>query len=268
MGAGARRRPPPPPPGIQARIDQNQKAQKVADPIPDGAKSPYYEGGGVSSDPDLPASTVASLLGGLQDLVNIYDGFLKQILDPKNPVVHDVDPPIPSPLLPGQASAWDNCGGGVVRDDFNGGTTTTRMFCDDELFREVRSLADRSSSLSGKRRPGVAEGLLLADGTIITYTSVRGAPPQLARNVQGLLDDLPDTKDARGVGHGKCGLPQCISEALARNLNPFNAKAAAGLIRGSVDDEDHGLGIGPCKSCQELAAAYRIQFWTGDRDGG
>ncbi len=122
--------PPPPPPGIQARIDQNEKARKVADPIPDGAKSPYYEGGGVSSNPDLPASMVAGLLGGLQDLLNIYGGFLKQVLDPKNPVVHDVDPPIPSPLLPAQASAWDNCGGGVLRDDFNGGTTRTRVFCE------------------------------------------------------------------------------------------------------------------------------------------
>ncbi|WP_328614462.1 hypothetical protein OHS18_41410 [Amycolatopsis sp. NBC_00355] len=94
-------------------------------PIPDGAQNPYFGGGGVPSDLNLPASMAAGLLGGLQDLVNIYQGFLNQILDPKNPVVHDVDPPVPFPLLPAQASVWDDCGGGVLRDDFNGGTRRT-----------------------------------------------------------------------------------------------------------------------------------------------
>ncbi|MFC3508869.1 DNRLRE domain-containing protein [Amycolatopsis halotolerans] len=122
--------PPPPPPGIQARIDQNEKARNVADPIPDKAKNLYYGGGVVSSDPNLPANAVAGLLGGLQDLASIYQGFLQQILDPKNPVVRDADLPILSPLLPAQVSAWDNCGGGVLRDDFNGGAARTGVFCE------------------------------------------------------------------------------------------------------------------------------------------
>ncbi|WP_326955193.1 DNRLRE domain-containing protein [Amycolatopsis sp. NBC_01286] len=146
--------PPPPPPGIQARIDQNEKARNVADPIPDGAQNPYFGGGGVSSDPNLPASMVAGLLGGLQDLVNIYQGFLNQILDPKNPVVHDVDPPIPSPLLPAQASAWDNCGGGVLRDDFNGGTRRTGFGCDSgESLADVRDGRSSSRDSNGFRLP-------------------------------------------------------------------------------------------------------------------
>lgn len=74
---------------------------------------------------------MAGLLGELQDLVKIYADFLKQVLDPKNPVVRDVDPPVPSPLLPAQAPVWDNCAGGVLRDDGNGGTRRTGFSCDE-----------------------------------------------------------------------------------------------------------------------------------------
>ncbi|MEU4246756.1 hypothetical protein AB0F15_05025 [Amycolatopsis sp. NPDC026612] len=84
-------------------------------------------------------------------MLNIYGGFLKQILDPKNPVVHDVDPPTPSPLLPAQASAWDNCGGGVLRDDFNGGTRRTGYACD----------ASDSSAQAGGRSQNLGNRLQL-----------------------------------------------------------------------------------------------------------
>jgi hypothetical protein len=98
---------------------------------------------------------VAGLLGDLQDLLNIYQGFLQQILDPKNPVVHDVDPPVPSPLLPTQVSAWDNCGGGVLRDDFNGGTRRTGFSCDDAPVRDGNveyGSGGNISALSGNER--------------------------------------------------------------------------------------------------------------------
>ncbi|WP_410614072.1 LamG-like jellyroll fold domain-containing protein [Amycolatopsis sp. lyj-109] len=257
--------PPPPPPGIQARIDQNEKARKVADSIPDGAKSPYYEGGEVSSNPDLPASIVASLLGGLQDLVNIYGGFLKQVLDQKSPVVHDVDPPIPSPLLPAQASAWDNCGGGVLRDDFNGGTRRTNYLCD-ELIGQVRGLADKSAPIRpDENRPGVAEGIRLRTGEVLTHPSVRGGNlPAVNLAVQFLLDSIPD--DLRGRGHGKCGLVFCLSDALDQGLDPAGAEAAAFNIRNNTGHAKHNQPLPPCDSCRMLAEYFGLNFVTDGLD--
>ncbi|GAB3152923.1 hypothetical protein GCM10027258_54810 [Amycolatopsis stemonae] len=54
-GGGCHACPPPPPPGVQARLDQLEKARNVADLIPDEALFRCF-GGGVSSDPDLPTS--------------------------------------------------------------------------------------------------------------------------------------------------------------------------------------------------------------------
>ncbi|RSD24867.1 RHS repeat-associated core domain-containing protein [Amycolatopsis eburnea] len=253
--------PPPPPPGIQARIDQNEKARTVADPIPDGAKNPYYGGGGVSSDPDLPAGVVAGLLGDLQDLVSIYQGFVEQILDPKNPVVHDVDPPVPSPLLPTQVSAWDNCGGGVLRDDFNGGTRRTNYLCD-PLIGEVRGLADKNAPIRpDEDRPGVAEGIRLLTGEVLTHTSVRGSNlPAVNSTVQFVLDSIP--LDLRGRGHGKCGLVYCLSDALDQGLDPVGADAAAFNIRNNAGHPKHNQPLGPCDSCRVLADYFGLNFVT------
>ncbi|MFJ8909896.1 hypothetical protein [Amycolatopsis sp. NPDC102389] len=91
--------------------------------------------------------TVATLADGGTFVGRDNDDFLKEVLDPKNPVAQTVDAPILSPLLPSQVSAWDNCGGGVVRDDFNGGTSRTAFACEDtEAPADAEGMARRTAN--------------------------------------------------------------------------------------------------------------------------
>jgi hypothetical protein len=204
---------------------------------------------------------VAGLLGALQDLLNIYDGFLKQILDPKNPVVHDVDPPVPSPLLPAQVSAWDNCGGGVVRDDFNGASRRTGYLCD-SLLGQVRELADETAPIRpNKVRPGTAEGIRLPTGEVVKHTSIRGKDlPEVHPAVQFLLVLVPLT--ARGDGHGHCGLVFCLTNALNEGLDPTGSEVAAFNVRNDVAHGKHNQPMGPCNSCSILAGYYDLKYLT------
>jgi RHS repeat-associated protein len=111
-------------------------------------------------------------------------------------------------------------------------------------------------------RPRVSEALQTQSGTIYTAASTRGAAPVLHSDVQNVLDGVPEAE--RGVGHGKCGLPVAISEAVRAGDDPHGASAAAVLVRGDVNKAKHGFGIGPCPSCQALRDHYDIHFVTGD----
>ncbi|MER7501442.1 DNRLRE domain-containing protein [Nonomuraea pusilla] len=121
--------------------------------------------------------------------------------------------------------------------------------------------ADRASSIRpASVRPAVAEALELPGGQIFTATSSRGAAPTLHPDVQSVLDAIPD--HARGLGHGQCGLPQCLSQALNAGMNPAGSSAAAVLVRSSPDHPKHGTPIGPCDSCGVLVDHYDINFLT------
>lgn len=131
-GGGHRRvvvPPPPPPPGLKAREDAEQGAVHNPDPIPPENLLPNFPDGIVSSNPNLPAQIVAATLEGLQDALTIYDLFKNKFLDPDKPVIGNAAQAPVSPLLPAQVPVWDDCGGGVTRDNFNGGTYRTGYGC-------------------------------------------------------------------------------------------------------------------------------------------
>ncbi|MDH6117307.1 RHS repeat-associated protein [Kitasatospora sp. GAS204A] len=128
-----------------------------------------------------------------------------------------------------------------------------------DLLDSVKGRADQAATLSNKQRPGVAEGLKLPDGTITTATSGKDVPT-LHPSVQQMLDNIE--ADDRGNGHGKCGIPRLLSEALNNGHNPQGAAAAAMLVTKKA--ETHGKEIGPCDSCRVLSNHYGLNFITDD----
>lgn len=127
----------------------------------------------------------------------------------------------------------------------------------------ARELADASSVIRpASVRPAVAEAIQTQGGRVIANTSVRGGTPRLHPAVQAVLNTvLPAT---RAAGHGKCGLPICLSQALWAGESPMGADAAAVTIRSSVDHAKHGTPIGPCASCKSLVEHFNLNFLTGD----
>ncbi|MEU5260406.1 YwqJ-related putative deaminase [Amycolatopsis sp. NPDC021455] len=123
----------------------------------------------------------------------------------------------------------------------------------------------RASSIRpGSARPAVAEAIRPpGGGRGFSSTSQRGGePPQLHEDVQAILDSIPENE--RGVGHGRCGLAVCLSEALNNDLDPTGWDAAAVKVRGSTAHPAHGEGVGPCPSCVPLVEEYDLTFLTGE----
>ena len=127
------------------------------------------------------------------------------------------------------------------------------------LLDAVQAEADAGALVTGKKRPGVAEGLKLPNGEITTNTSTKGEPPPLHHTIQTLLNDIPEAE--RGNGHGKCGIPSLLSDALHQGKDPTGAAAAAMLI---TRNDNHGKHIGPCDSCRVLSSHFNLDFITDD----
>ncbi|WP_285472664.1 Hint domain-containing protein [Actinoplanes sp. NBRC 101535] len=87
-------------------------------------------------------------------------------------------------------------------------------FC--EVDAVAKALAEEHENLSNSKRPGMAEALevtLPGGGTkIYKSTSIKGKKPVLHKSVQRILNFIP--KRHRSNGHGSCGLPVCLTEAL------------------------------------------------------
>ncbi|WBP87764.1 RHS repeat-associated core domain-containing protein [Kitasatospora cathayae] len=133
----------------------------------------------------------------------------------------------------------------------------------DDLLQAVKLEADKGTKVSPSRmRPVAAEGLKLPNGQIKTSPSVRGAAPVLHSDVQAVLNTVP--AEARGDGHGKCGLPVLLSDALNNKIDPTGSTAAAMIIRSNTEHPKHGHPIGPCKSCRALSEHYKLDFITDD----
>ncbi|MFI9419092.1 RHS repeat-associated core domain-containing protein [Streptomyces werraensis] len=127
----------------------------------------------------------------------------------------------------------------------------------------ARARADLASGITGKTRPAVAEAIQLTDGQVFSAASVRGGnSPALHPLVEDILKAIP--ADERGSGHGRCGLAQCITQALNAGHDPTGAQAAAVKVRGSVSAEAHGQPVGPCDSCVALEDAFEIDFVTAN----
>ncbi|RAJ61781.1 RHS repeat-associated protein [Streptomyces sp. Amel2xB2] len=139
------------------------------------------------------------------------------------------------------------------------GLTRTSNQCEDELLSGVKKEADRASGVTpGRMRPAVSEGFQTKDGDIFTASSRRGTPPTLHPDVQEVLDGIPPGE--RGRGHGQCGLPQAVSEALTQGKDPNGAVGAAMSVRSSTTHEKHGALVPPCDSCRVLANHYQMEF--------
>ncbi len=128
-----------------------------------------------------------------------------------------------------------------------------------DLLDKVKAEGDAGAKVTGKKRPGVAEGLKLPNGEITTNTSTKGEPPALHPTIQSLLDGIPEAN--RGNGHGKCGIPSLLSDALSQGKDPSGAAAAAMLI---TRNDSHGKHIGPCDSCRVLTKHFNLDFITDD----
>ncbi|MFF0163249.1 YwqJ-related putative deaminase [Streptomyces sp. NPDC005263] len=115
----------------------------------------------------------------------------------------------------------------------------------------ARAAADKASKITpGKARPAVTEALQLPGGKIYSSPSIRGAAPELHPNVRAILDDIPEAE--RGVGHGRCGLAVCVSDALSDGFNPTGSRAGAVIVRSSTANPMRGVPVGPCDSCVAL----------------
>ncbi|MBV6702771.1 ricin-type beta-trefoil lectin domain protein [Kitasatospora aureofaciens] len=134
------------------------------------------------------------------------------------------------------------------------------------LMAAVRQRADGAiDAFSGKKRPGMSEGLLLQDGTMFLSYSMKGKQsPKLAPSVAGPLNKIP--RFAWSNGHGQCGLPQCITAALEDGRDPTGGTVAANTINGSKSDK-HGVGVGACRSCAMLVNTFELKVITGPTVG-
>ena len=101
----------------------------------------------------------------------------------------------------------------------------------------------------------------LPNGQVIRHTSVRGTPPALHPRIQNILNQVP--RSQRGSGHGRCGLPVCLSNALAYGMDPTGSNAAALIIRSNIKHPKHGYPIGPCDSCKTMVKEFDLDFLTG-----
>jgi RHS repeat-associated protein len=132
----------------------------------------------------------------------------------------------------------------------------------DPVTQAARQEADNLAPIRpDKDRPAISEAIQTQNGTIYTAASTRGAAPVLRAEVQQVLDGVP--QELRGVGHGKCGLPVALSDAIRAGEDPTGSSAAAVIVRNNVNHVKHGVGVGPCPSCQALRDHFDIHFTTG-----
>lgn len=140
---------------------------------------------------------------------------------------------------------------------------------DCEVVAAARAAADQASSVrpSGMR-PAVAEAIQIQGQRPIAHPSLRGGtPPALNGRVQSVLDRIP-AGDC-GPGHGRCGLPQYLSDALNSGLDPTGAQAAAVTVRGNPASSGHGVGVPACDSCRKLSDEFGLRWRTrGAEDVG
>ncbi|MBW6433339.1 hypothetical protein KZ829_06220 [Actinoplanes hulinensis] len=137
------------------------------------------------------------------------------------------------------------------------------------VIAAAQKLADDTQAQEGltrKTRPSMAESIqiTLDDLTIevISKTSVKGAMPKLHPQVQRVLDFIPKRNKQRSNGHGQCGLPQCLSDALDRGLDPRGAKVAAYSVHNNKDHPSHKQPAGPCRSCRVLSRYFDLNWLT------
>jgi len=131
----------------------------------------------------------------------------------------------------------------------------------------AREAADVATNLPNRIRPAVVEGIQLPGQEPIVRGSLRGPnPPTLNGLVSAVLNGAPRVAygggSGRGSGHGRCGLPQCLSVAINAGHDPTGAEAAAYLVRSSRNHPSHGNPIGPCLSCEALSYAFRLVWHT------
>ncbi|MFE0824237.1 RHS repeat-associated core domain-containing protein [Streptomyces sp. NPDC058847] len=162
--------------------------------------------------------------------------------------------------LSGRKVNWGQVGGAALLGCLEGGLGGLRA--GESAVRAARGLADQASAIRpGRLRPSVAEAIELPNGQVIRHTSVRGTPPALHPRVQDILNNIPPAQ--RGSGHGKCGLPICLSNALGNGMDPTGSKVAAVVIRSNVKHPKHGYPVGPCNSCKALVKEFNLDFLTG-----
>ena len=121
------------------------------------------------------------------------------------------------------------------------------------------SMADDASSLSNRLRPGTAEVLRTPSGNIYRSFSVKGGEePLLDPEVDETLRSIP--QEEQGNGHGRCGLPICISDALAAGDDPTGGDVAAVGITNDMEDPLHGAPVVACPTCENLESKYDLNF--------
>ncbi|MEU6713640.1 RHS repeat-associated core domain-containing protein [Nonomuraea sp. NPDC046802] len=147
-------------------------------------------------------------------------------------------------------------GGGAAGEGAGGALTTTGRAV--KARAEARGAADKGTLLSSKRRGAVAEAIVLPNEKSYSALSVHGEPPQLHPRVQAVLDKVPSA--SRGNGHGKCGLPICLSKALEEGEDPTGAAAAGVLVRSKIEHPLHGTPVPPCASCEYLVKDFELDF--------
>ncbi|WP_406730103.1 RHS repeat-associated core domain-containing protein [Streptomyces sp. NBC_01794] len=162
--------------------------------------------------------------------------------------------------LSGRKVNWGQVGGAALLGCLEGGLGGIRW--GERAVRAARDAADTAAAMSSRLRPGVSEAIELPNsGRVIASTSIKGPAPALHPRIQDILDSIP--KSQRGSGHGKCGLPVCLSQALNSGADPTGSKVAAFVIRASVKHKKHGYPVGPCRSCQSLVKRFKLDFLTG-----
>ncbi|MEV6678875.1 RHS repeat-associated core domain-containing protein [Streptomyces erythrochromogenes] len=136
-----------------------------------------------------------------------------------------------------------------------------------KVVDKARAQADKTTqdtSYSSRTRPKVAEALELPNGRMYSASSKTGTPPTLHPFIDEILDAIPATE--RGSGHGRCGMAQCLSQALNDGFNPTGSRGAAAAIRNQLTHEKQGMKVGPCDSCQAFEDAFDLDFVTGGID--
>jgi RHS repeat-associated protein len=123
------------------------------------------------------------------------------------------------------------------------------------VYQQALALADHAYAQPGKK-PGMAEVIQTQSGGMYGATSGSDVP-NLHPTVQSVLDGAT----VQGRGHGKCGLPRALTEALNSGDDPNGATAAAVFVRAPANAA-HGKGAGPCASCANLRTHFNLNFIT------
>ena len=124
---------------------------------------------------------------------------------------------------------------------------------------KAMNMADKASSMSNSTRPGTAEVLQTRSGGIYSsYSFKGGVEPELDSSVDETLRSIP--QEEMGNGHGRCGLPVCISEALAAGDDPSGGRVAAVSIMNNPESPLHGNPVPACASCESLVDEYDLDF--------